>query len=153
MKTKTLLVFAALFICFNLNAQVAQTAKKVYEYLPYVDVTAGYVLDKDLNAIKGSVSFNNLLLKRIGVYTSVEKGLSSDYLSHIIGLTGTVYKSIYLFAGMDWYTKHGYFTNDGFENTRKEMGIGFSPWKFTVVRFGWSFAVGPTIAAGVKIKL
>jgi len=140
-------------MCYNINAQEAESVKKVYEYLPYIDITAGYVPKAEYKSLKASVSVNNLLLKRVGFYTSVEKATASDYFTHIIGVTGTLFKSVYLFGGMDFFTKYGLITNGGFDGTRKELGLGFSPYKFTVVRLGWSSSVGPTFAVGVKFNL
>ena len=152
MRNKSLLVIAILFASFSLNAQDAE--KTVYEYLPYLDVSIGYVPNTDYNAGKASVSLNNFVLKRLGVYTSIEKGLDSDLFTHIIGGTVTVYKSVYLFAGADVITKRGMISNKSIiDGVRKELGIGFSPFKISLVRVGYSTSTGPTFAVGWKFGL
>jgi len=131
----------------------------------YVDVTVGYAPKSPYNALKGSISINNLILKRFGFYTSIEKGLNKDvlvfhdydghtYFTHILGMTASLNKNIYFFGGLDLFTKSGViYTKDKQRGFRKELGIGITPYKWTVVRLGWSGSVGPTFTIGAKIPL
>ena len=131
----------------------------------YVDVTVGYAPKSPYNALKGSISINNLILKRFGFYTSLEKGLNKDalvfhdydghtYFTHILGLTASLNKNIYFFGGIDLFTKSGViYTKDKLRGFRKELGIGIAPYRGTIIRLGWSGSVGPTFAIGAKFPL
>lgn len=131
----------------------------------YVEITAGYAPKSPYNALKGSISINNLILKRFGFYTSIEKGLNKDvlvfhdyeghtYFTHILGMTASLNKNIYFFGGLDLFTKSGViYTRDKQRGFRKELGIGITPYRGTVIRLGWSGSVGPTFAIGAKIPL
>ena len=116
-----------------------------------VDITAGYIPNTDVNAFKGGVSVNNIMINRFGLYTSFEKGFDDDYFSNIIGVTGSVTNYLYIFAGVDVYSKSGLVSNDSFQ--RKEMGIGVLPFNWAAVRIGYSFSVGPTIAVGFRFRI
>lgn len=124
--------------------------KAPVELKPYIDLTAGYAFNKDISAFKTTFSVNNILLQRIGFYTSFEIG-KDDYSMNIIGTNITIIPKLYAFLGFDAFSKKGLIhTTTGL---RKELGVGYLPYKFIVVRAGWSTAVGPTIAAGFKIPL
>ncbi len=130
-----------------------------------VEVTAGYAPKSPFNALKGTISINNLILKRFGFYTSIEKGLNKDvlvfhdysghtYFTHILGLTASLNKNIYFFGGIDLFTKSGdIYTKDKLRGFRKELGIGIAPYRGTIIRLGWSGSVGPTFAIGAKFPL
>jgi hypothetical protein len=153
MKTKLLLIVLAMVVSSGLFAQDVAT-DVVTKTTPYIDVTLGYAPKSEYNALKPSLSVNNILLKRIGFYTSFEIGMNSDYFSNIIGITGTIAKPVYLFAGVDWFTKNnGVFGDKDVLHVRKEFGVGILPYKGLVVRLGWSLEVGITFAAGYKFSL
>jgi len=117
-----------------------------------VDITAGYIPNSTYSGLKGGVSVNNIMVKRFGLYTSFEYGLGDkDYFTNIIGATGSITNYLYVFAGVDVYSKHGLVSNDSF--SRKEMGIGVLPFKWAAVRIGYSFSVGPTIAVGFRFNI
>jgi hypothetical protein len=118
-------------------------------------VTAGYIPKPSVKALKSSIAFNNLLLKRIGVYTSLEKGLDSGFFTNIYGITGTVHRNVYLWGGVEIFTKQGLLNSEseGFKKARKEFGIGILPVRNLVVKGGWSKSVGITFEAGVRIPL
>lgn len=132
----------------NLNSGQTRTAPSFC-----MDITAGYVFDKDYNAFRASASVNNFMLKRFGAFTAFEKGVDSDYFTHIIGLTGSINHFSYIFAGMDFFTKYGLFQTGGWKGTRKDIGIGLYPWKWATVKLGYSFSVGMTAEVGVRIPL
>ena len=140
-----LLLLTILFIAsLSAHAQSGRLEKTI-------DITAGYIPNSDFNAFKGGVSVNNIMVTRFGLYTSFEKGFDSDYFSNIIGVTGSITNYLYIFAGVDVYSKYGLVSQDRFN--RKEMGIGVLPFKWAAVRVGYSFSVGPTIAVGFRFRI
>ena len=124
---------------------------KTTELNPNLDITLGYVPKSEINAIKTSFSANNIIFNRFGVYTSIEKGLDSDYFSHTLGITGSILPKVYLWGGLDLFTKRGFFNNG--TGARKELGIGFFPCKRAVIQLGYSSSIGPTFAAGFRIPI
>ena len=66
-------------------------------------------------------------------------------------------KRTYISHTMAWIheflkSQRDYFLDESKE-ARKEVGIGILPFKFLVVRLGWSFHAGPTFAAGIKLDI
>ncbi|MDD2303214.1 MAG: hypothetical protein PHP53_00860 [Prolixibacteraceae bacterium] len=120
---------------------------------PNLDLTAGYVPKSTYNALKINFSANNIVLKRLGLYTSLEKGLNSEYLANTLGINVSVHKYAYLWTGFGLLADNGIFNTTVFTKFRKEFGFGIMPYKLTLVRIGWSVEVGPTITAGIKIPL
>ena len=98
-----------------------------------------------------TVAFNNFIFKRMGLYTSVEKG--SDYFSNIFGITGRVHKYFGLWAGLDLYTKVGVFGGGRRDLFRKELGVSVYPYKNTFFKFGYSSHHGPTVGVGLFFPL
>ena len=130
------------------------TCRKKDAQKPYLDLTIGWVPKKMYNAGKLSVSVNNLVYKRFGFYTSFEKGFGNNYSSHVIGGTATIYRTIYLFGGLDWYTRfQGVFFKKSIVKARKEIGIGVSLFTYGMVRYGYSFQVGHSMTVGIKMPL
>lgn len=125
----------------------------IFEPKPNFDFTLGYVPKLSINALKYSMSANNIILKRVGAYVSLEKGLNSDYFSSTLGATVTIHKYVYLWAGIGSFAKSELFDHIVWNSVRKEMGIGFTPYKWVVVRIGWSKEVGSTATAGIKIPI
>jgi len=121
-------------------------------YRPNMDIDLGWAPKEDFNAFKFDLSFNRILFKYVGVYTSFEKGLDSDYFSNILGLNISIHRYFYIFGGMDFFTdKYGILSHKGFDGTRKEIGIGLYPYKNWVIRFGSSFDVATTLTIGYCI--
>jgi len=156
MKSFLFTFFLSLLISVNVFAQTeiqTQTlpveAPKALKFKPNMDITAGYVPNPDVNALKFSYSANNIVLKRGGFYTSFEKGLDSDYFSHLVGITGSIIPQLYLWGGIGLFGNSGLF--DGENGLRKEMGVGIIPFKSAVVRLGWSYDVGFTCTVGWQI--
>ena len=131
----------------------------------YMDITAGSAPKSPYSAIKSSFSINNLILQRIGFYTSIEKGLTTDadifhdydnhaYFTHLLGMTASLNQNVYFWGGIDFFTKSGvFYTHGKTRGPRKEIGIGITPYEWTVVRLGWSKTVGPSFTIGAKIPL
>ena len=153
MKSRILILF--LFFYLSGNAQT--------EYLPfagvktqkgksaesYADITLGCVLQTP-QVLKANVSLNNILFHRFGFYSSVETDFSN--FSNIYGMTATITSWAYIWGGLDFITKNGILYKN-IPDVRKEVGIGFIPYKWIVIRVGYSSSVGPTLTGGVKIPL
>jgi hypothetical protein len=152
MKKQMIALFMFL-VSGSLHAQEAteQVLPASSDFHKSLSVTAGYVPKSEYNALKTTVAYNNFFFKRVGVFTSVEKGLDSDYFTNIYGITGSLHKNVYLFGGIDLFTKHGVF-NAG-KDCRKSMGIGVIPFNNFEVKGGWSKSVGVTIEAGWRFSL
>ena len=120
------------------------------EFIRNVEITIGYLPKTSHEGLKGTLAVNNLILNRIGFYTSFESTFEKGDFTNIIGGQVSVFKFIYIWGGMDAFTKNGLFQS-GFEGSRKEAGIGITPYKFLVFRLGYSNSVGPSIAAGIRI--
>lgn len=149
--------FIALFllISFQSFAQTDSPSDKetpnAYQLPPNMDIAVGYVPNSPFHALKVSYSLNNMAFKRWGAYVSVEKGTDSDYLAGTLGLTTYVHKYAYLWYGVGLFSTYKSDNKNLWSTYRKEFGIGIVPVKFAVVRLGWSFTVGPTVAVGVRI--
>jgi len=121
---------------------------------PYTEISLGFAPRTGFDAIKFSGAVNNLYYGRLGAYTSFEIGINSRYFTNIIGGCVRIYKSAYVFAGMDWLTRqHGVFPNLSLSGIRKELGVGFMLFKFAAVRLGYSRSIGPSFTTGIRIPL
>jgi hypothetical protein len=117
--------------------------------LPWIAPAAGYSTSVD--ALRFSVITGNLFLTRVGGYVTIEKGTDSNFFTNIWGGTLTVTRHVYVWGGMDLFTNHGVI--NGFKGSRKEIGLGFKPWKGLLLNLGWSGHVGTTFSAGWSIPL
>jgi hypothetical protein len=155
MKRLLLILMVGLLLNFTSLAQGGNQNNSQDKKQPTfcMDATVGYVFDKNYDALRGSVAVNNFVFKRFGVWTAFETNSGKDYFTHIIGLTGSINHFSYIFAGMDFFTKNGLFQNGGFKGTRKDIGIGLYPWKWTTIKLGYSFSVHFTAEVGVRIPL
>lgn len=155
MKILSFFIALILFISSQTFAQTdnssAKDTPKVYELPPNMDIAVGYVPRSPFHALKVSYSINNMAFKRWGVYASVEKGMDSDYLAGTLGLTTYVHKYVYLWYGVGVFSTYKTDNKNLWTTYRKEFGVGIVPVKFAVIRLGWSFTVGPTIGAGIRI--
>ena len=152
------LIFTALFVFFftemlSAGNNINVTVTNVEEIPLSLNVTAGYV--PSVNALKSTIAFNNFLLQRIGAYTSLETGLDTRFLSNIYGITCTLQRYIYLWGGVEFFTKNGLLNGESeeYKSVRKEIGIGILPVKNLVVKGGWSKSVGVTFEAGIRIPI
>ena len=161
MKNLWFLIVAGILLSLNIyggtrfvsKTHKSTIASKDSELQKNLDITFGYVPKSTANALKGSFSINNFVLKRIGFYSSIEKGLSSDYFANTFGITASANKYIYLWGGLDIATMFSLISNKDVSSSRKEIGIGINPYKISVIRLGWSKGVGPTFSAGIQIPL
>ena len=161
MKNSLFIIALGLFLSVNVSGQTKVVSKsnrsafvtKASELNPNLDITIGYIPKSTSNALKASFSANNILLERVGAYASLEIGLDSDYFASILGVTATINKYVYLWSGIGLFPKHEKFNDMTWNSFRKEAGIGFTPYKMTVIRIGYSVGIGPTISAGIKIPI
>lgn len=123
-----------------------------YDLIRNLEITAGYLPKQGNEGLKTSLTANNVLIKRVGFYTSFEYALDEQKISNTCGGTLSLFKYIYVWGGIDVFTKNG-LLQSGFDGTRKEAGIGITPYKFIALRFGYSNSVGPSFAAGIRIPL
>lgn len=118
------------------------------EIAPALVISAGYVPSTE--AIKTSFAYTNFY-KRFGAYTSIEASLADAPFFHLIGGTFGIIDELYVWAGLDLFTSHGLFAKG--LNGRKEMGVAYAPIPNVMIMPGWSFSIGFTIQAGVRIPL
>ena len=146
-----------LFVCYlpvitqaNYLSKGVKRQKEGINRECYIDGTLGYVLQPTERFFKASTSVNNILFHQFGFYSSFES--NADNFFNISGITITVISWAYLFGGVDLFTRNGILNRDDLD-ARKEVGIGFTPGKWAVVRVGYSTSVGPSLAAGARINL
>lgn len=154
---RTFISLVCIFIVLNSFAQKSmpfsvnsKTKSKNIEQVRNIELAAGYIPKNNENALKGFLTVNNVIFKRFGVYTSLEYDLSTTDLTNTLGGTVSLHKYFYLWGGLDLFSKNGFIEN-GFHGPRKEIGIGITPYKLSVLRIGWSNSVGVSIAAGIGI--
>ncbi|WP_167618021.1 hypothetical protein [Maribellus sediminis] len=164
MQTRLCLTIVSCFVLF-----ITFTGANAQDYLPYsagktdkssgtsanfrnIEATIGYLPQKNQEGIKTSIGISNILFKRVGFYTSFEFQTDDSSFTNIVGGQISIHKLFYLWGGMDLFTDKG-LIQSGFEGSRKEAGIGITPYKFLVFRFGYSNSVGPSLAAGVRFPL
>ncbi|MFA5326279.1 MAG: hypothetical protein WC384_00680 [Prolixibacteraceae bacterium] len=123
------------------------------EPTPNYDITIGFAPRLPFNALKTSFSANNIFFKRVGLYATLEKGLDTNYFAGALGVTTSIHKYVYLWGGIGIFPYNDSKNSSFWSRFRKEFGVGFTPYKMTVVRLGWSLTVGPSIAAGIKIPI
>ncbi len=149
---KTVLVFILLlFITGSAISQNSLSKRQLRKTYPTsLSIQAGAVISSDVNALKLNAGVHNLFLKYVGFYTSFEIGVKSDYFSNIIGLNVSFLKIVYVFGGMDFFTKGNNVFEKGID-CRKEIGLGVFPVKNLVVQGGFSWTVGATVMVGYRI--
>jgi hypothetical protein len=140
-----------LFITGSVMSQSSLSERQLHRTYPTsLSIQAGAVINSDINAIKLNAEVHNLFLKYVGVYTSFEIGMKSDYFSNIIGLNISFLKVAYAFAGADFFTNDNGAINQGF-SCRKEIGFGIFPVKNLVIQGGFSMGIGATVMMGYRI--
>ena len=116
------------------------------------EITVGYLPKTGGERLKTSISLNNVLFQRIGAYSSFEYAFKDDKFFNITGGTVSLHRIVYLWGGMDLFSKNG-LIRSGYESTRKEVGVGITPYKFLVARIGWSGSIGFSLAIGIRFQL
>lgn len=147
-----------LFFSFNCLAQDTylpysiknKTKKRSSNEYRNLEFTVGYIPNPDYNSVKANIALNSLVLKCLGGYTTVAYDLSTHDYINTVGGTLRIHKYGYLWGGMDLFTSNGLIQAD-FSHSRKEIGIGITPYKITAFRFGWSNSVGISFSVGLYI--
>jgi len=124
-----------------------------YKIEPVLDITVGYLAQTEFNAVKNTVAFSNIGYTRFGVFMSFETGWNSDYSTNTVGLTATINRFLYLWGGADLLTKNGFLITREFSGTRKEVGIGLTPYKWIILRGGYSGSIGLTAELGFRVTM
>lgn len=117
-----------------------------------LEFSFGYAPNDQDEKLKANLGVNNLLLKRVGIYTSLEYGLQEHHLINICGGTISINRYLYVWGGANLFSKNG-IIQSGIKSARKEIGMGITPYKFVVARIGWSTSVGISFAAGVRVPI
>lgn len=154
MRRKIILILLVCYLPCVTQAKYLSTVERKHkkgisnEY--YVDGTLGYVLQPSDRFFKASISVNNVLFHHLGFYSSVES--NPDDFFNICGITTTINSWAYLYGGVDLFAKNGLLNREDLD-IRKEIGVGFTPGKWAVIRVGYSSSVGPSLTAGARLKL
>jgi hypothetical protein len=154
MKTICFLILIMLFSFGLANAQVNKNGviyRGNQNFNPCVDVGVGYIFDHKYEKFTISSSYNNFIYKRFGIFMMVE--LNPPDPAVVVGPTITVFDFAYIYAGADFFTARGFFQRGGLKYARKDLGIGFYPWKWAVVKFAHSFNAGSRVEVGIRIPL
>ena len=108
MKRVTAMVFLFLGLTGMIHAQeqIVEEIASVVKPERNIEVFTGYIPNADYKAFKLGVAVNNLYFNRLGAFTNVEFGTDS-YFAHLMGITGSVTRTINLYAGLDIFTSHG----------------------------------------------
>jgi hypothetical protein len=154
MKTICFLILIMLFTFGLANAQVNKDGliyRGDQNFYPCIDIGAGYLFDHKYEKFTISSSFNNFILKRGGMFVMVE--LNPPNPAIVLGPTLSIFDFAYVWGGVDFFTARGIFQRGGFKYARKDLGIGFYPWKWAVVKIAHSFSAGSRIEVGIRIPL
>jgi hypothetical protein len=154
MRTIFILILIMLFTTGLANAQVNKDGliyRGNQNFVPCMDIGVGYIFDHKYEKITISSSFNNFIYKRYGMFTMVELNPSNP--AFVLGPTITIFDFAYIWGGIDLFTARGLFQRGGFRYARKDLGIGFYPWKWAVVKIAHSFNAGSRIEVGFRIPL
>ena len=138
-----------------LGTTFSQFASRQSKFVKSADILAGFVPNKDYNALKFDLAVSNMLFKVVGFYTSFEVGVTSDYFTNTWGINVSVLKFLYLYAGVDLFTSYGIIQSmneNPMDGVRKELGIGLYPFNNLSIRIGYSIEVGIAITAGYRIQ-
>lgn len=160
MKNISIFFFLMLAVVCNAFAQPDESAKEPEQKSEFfgecgrnMNFMLGYVPKAEYNSLRITAGLNNIIYKRAGVYTTIEKGLDSNHYAHIFGLSLSLHEKLYMYGGVDLYTKYGLFTNRKYNGVRKDFGICYNPFKNVTLYGGWSSTVKVTFGAGFKIPL
>ena len=89
-----------------------------------------------------------MLYRRIGFYTTFDKGLDNDYFANLIGGSVSIINRINVYGGFDFFTSHGMIENGW--GCRKEIGLALYPYSLIAIRFGYSSEVKWHFGIGIK---
>lgn len=105
-----------------------------------MDMAGGYIWDHKYEKFTISTTFNNLYLKRFGGFAMIE--LDPVVPAIVMGPTISVNDFAYVYTGLDFLTQRGYFARGGLKHARKDLGIGFYPFRWATVKICHSFNAG-----------
>jgi len=125
--------------------------KNPFKIVPALDITVGYLPQAEFNAVKNTVAFNNIGYTRFGVLMSFETGWDSDYSTNTVGMTATINRYLYLWIAADLLTQQGLIITRSLSGTRKEIGVGVMPYKWTLLKVGYSGSVGLSAELGFRV--
>jgi hypothetical protein len=152
MKTIGILSFLLLFFC---QIAIAQSERNgiIYrgeqKFYPCMDVGVGFISDHKYRKFTISSTFNNFYLTRCGVFSMVELDFAAPAV--VIGPTISIYDFAYVWGGIDFLTSRGIFARGGIAHARKDLGIGFYPFRWATIKIAHSFNAGSRIEIGVRI--
>jgi hypothetical protein len=121
----------------------------VQNFYPCIDVGVGYIADHKYEKFTISTTINNFYLRRFGAFTMIELDWTAPAV--VMGPTVSIYDFAYIWGGMDFFTSRGFFARGGFEHARKDIGIGFYPFRWATVKIAHSFNAGSRVEIGVRI--
>lgn len=148
MKRIILLSMVSFFIVTLSFGQNEENKKPLFKN---IDATIGYLPKKGYNALTFNGAINNILLDRVGFYTTFQFGLDSDYFSNFYGVTVAIIPIVYVYGGLDMFTKHGLFQEG--THCRKELGVGVYPYKQLTAKLGYSGQAGVHFGIGWQFRL
>jgi hypothetical protein len=155
MRKSILLLILLLTLISDLNGQERRYNGLLYRgkqrLIPCMDMAGGYILDNKYEKFTISTTFNNLYLKRWGGFAMIE--LDPVEPAIVIGPTVSINDFSYVYTGFDFLTSRGYFARGGLKHARKDLGIGFYPFRFATVKICHSFNAGSRIEVGFRIPL
>lgn len=116
-----------------------------------MDMAGGYIWDHKYEKFTISTTFNNLYLKRFGGFAMIE--LDPVVPAIVMGPTISVNDFAYVYTGLDFLTQRGYFARGGLKHARKDLGIGFYPFRWATVKVCHSFNAGSRFEIGFRLPL
>jgi hypothetical protein len=152
MKTICFLILIMLFTIGLADAQVNKNGliyRGDQNFYPCIDIGVGFIFDHKYEKFTISSSYNNFIYKRYGMFMMVELNHTNPAI--VLGPTITVFDFAYLWGGVDFLTPRGIFQRGGIQYARKDLGIGFYPLKWAVVKIAHSFNAGSRIEVGIRI--
>jgi hypothetical protein len=152
MRTNIILLLVALLLTISAQAQPKKGLiyRGKQRFVPCVDIGVGYIWDHKYEKYTISTMFNNIISRQYGFFSVVELDKAAPAV--VLGPTITVYDFAYIWAGIDIFTSRGYFAR-GFTHSRKDLGIGFYPFRWATVKIAHSFNSNSRIEIGIRIPL
>lgn len=120
-------------------------------FISCMDVGFGYIWDHKYETFTLSTTFNNVYLKRCGGFAMIE--LDPVQPAIVIGPSISINDFSYVYTGFDFLTSRGYFARGGLKHARKDLGIGFYPFRWATVKICHSFNAGSRVEIGFRIPL
>lgn len=121
------------------------------QLVPCMDMAVGYIWDHKYERFTFTTTFNNLYFNRWGGFAMVE--LDPVTPAIVIGPTISINDFSYVYTGFDFLTSRGCFARGGIKWARKDLGIGFYPFKWATVKLCHSFNAGSRFEIGFRIPL